>query len=199
MKTIQITAATATLISTVTAASGKAPWLLIADNCVVAVCAGRNEARAIKTEGSTVVKATDVELVKYETDGMKVRADVAKAINKEQQAAIEAEKTNPMNCAVCPKCGSTEIFHGQGNKSGTVVNEDCVCGCHNCDWFYDGSIRNKSEVESPCWLVWDTADKMKGSRRKDVIAACVEKGVAFYTARTQYQLWLTANRNAGNK
>ena len=50
-------------------------------------------------------------------------------------------------------------------------------------------IENRSTVESPCRLVWDLADKMTGAARKDVIAAAQEKGVAFYTARTQYQLW----------
>lgn len=50
-------------------------------------------------------------------------------------------------------------------------------------------IENRSTVESPCRLVWDLADKMVGAARKDVIAAAQEKGVAFYTARTQYQLW----------
>lgn len=55
-------------------------------------------------------------------------------------------------------------------------------------------IKRKSEIKDPCHLVWDMADKMKGSRRKDIIAACVEQGVAFYTARTQYQLWFQSNK-----
>lgn len=56
------------------------------------------------------------------------------------------------------------------------------------------AISHESTVESPCWLVWDLADKMtaKGAKRKDVIAKALEMGVAFYTARTQYQRWLTA-------
>jgi len=55
-------------------------------------------------------------------------------------------------------------------------------------------VLRKSLIESPCYVVWDTADKMKGARRKDVIAACVAKGIAFYTARTQYQLWLASSK-----
>ncbi len=55
-------------------------------------------------------------------------------------------------------------------------------------------VLRKSLIESPCYVVWDTADKMKGARRKDVIAACVAKGIAFYTARTQYQLWLASTK-----
>ena len=60
----------------------------------------------------------------------------------------------------------------------------------------DPSLRGKSTVESPVARVWDIADRMKAEnpevRRKDVIAACQAEGVAFYTARTQYQSWFTA-------
>jgi hypothetical protein len=53
-----------------------------------------------------------------------------------------------------------------------------------------------STVENPCQLVWDLADKMvaKGATRKEVMDAAIAKGVAFYTARTQYQLWSQASR-----
>lgn len=54
----------------------------------------------------------------------------------------------------------------------------------------------ESKVESPVRAMWDLCDNMTSSRRKDVIAAAVEKGISFYTARTQYQLWLTAYRNS---
>jgi hypothetical protein len=49
--------------------------------------------------------------------------------------------------------------------------------------------RNASTVESPVKRVWAIADSMPDAKRKDVIAACVEQGIAFYTARTQYQKW----------
>lgn len=54
-----------------------------------------------------------------------------------------------------------------------------------------GEIVRESSVERPCKLVWHIADEMVGARRKDVLAECVRRGVAFYTARTQYQLWLS--------
>lgn len=53
-----------------------------------------------------------------------------------------------------------------------------------------------SKIESPVRAMWDLCDEMVGSKRKDVIAAAVAKGISFYTARTQYQLWLTAWRNS---
>lgn len=55
----------------------------------------------------------------------------------------------------------------------------------------DKEIVRKSTATGPCRLVWDIAERMEGQRRKDIIAACVEAGVAYYTARTQYQMWLT--------
>lgn len=53
-----------------------------------------------------------------------------------------------------------------------------------------------SKVENPVRVMWDLCDAMVENRRKDVIAAAVAKGISYYTARTQYQLWLTAYRNS---
>jgi len=66
----------------------------------------------------------------------------------------------------------------------------------------DPSLRGKSLNETPVAAVWDIADLMiaqpraKGiapARRKDVIEAAQNMGVAFYTARTQYQTWFTVS------
>lgn len=55
-------------------------------------------------------------------------------------------------------------------------------------------VTNESTAERPCKLVWHIADEMKAAnpevKRKEVLAECVKRGVAFYTARTQYQQWL---------
>lgn len=56
------------------------------------------------------------------------------------------------------------------------------------------NINRESTIKRPCFVVWDTADNMPGARRKDVIEACVQAGVAYYTARTQYQLWLQTSK-----
>jgi hypothetical protein len=50
----------------------------------------------------------------------------------------------------------------------------------------------KSTVVNPVKVVWDLCESMKQARRKEVIAAAVAQGVNYYTARTQYQLWLAA-------
>lgn len=63
-------------------------------------------------------------------------------------------------------------------------------------------ITNHSTIERPTKTVWHIADEMSAAnpqvRRKDVIAECVRRGIAFYTARTQYQQWL-ATKNGTAK
>lgn len=55
-------------------------------------------------------------------------------------------------------------------------------------------VLNTSSIERPCKRVWAIADDMKishpGAKRKDILAECVKQGIAYYTARTQYQQWL---------
>lgn len=57
-------------------------------------------------------------------------------------------------------------------------------------------ILRKSAMSGACALVWDIAEQglANGLKRKDIIAQCVEAGVAFYTARTQYQKYTEALR-----
>lgn len=52
--------------------------------------------------------------------------------------------------------------------------------------------KTESTVDNPVRLVWDLCEEMKGKTRKAVITEAVRRGVAFYTARTQYQSWRTA-------
>ena len=197
---ITVTSAFAASVAALVAAK-KTPWLIVNADYAVGVYAGRNEARAAKVANKfegTIIKASDVE-VKV-VDLAKPKADKGKSANastvkaKAADKRAKADETDPRNLTVCPKCGSTELYAGR-NKGGFVVDEDSCGGCHHCDWEYDLGILRTSTIESPCFTVWDTADKMTGARRKDVIAACVAKGIAFYTARTQYQLWLTAKKN----
>lgn len=57
---------------------------------------------------------------------------------------------------------------------------------------------NQSTIELPTKYVWHVADEMFDAaeeagqpqpRRKEVIEECVKRGVAYNTARTQYQQW----------
>jgi NDP-sugar pyrophosphorylase family protein len=57
-----------------------------------------------------------------------------------------------------------------------------------------GYVAEKSTSVGPTKRVWAIADSMPGAKRKDVIEACRAEGIAFGTARTQYQKWHTANK-----
>jgi hypothetical protein len=60
--------------------------------------------------------------------------------------------------------------------------------------------KRRSDIASPVKAMWEIADMMIAAdptaRRKDIIAAGIASGIAFYTARTQYQAWYTARRES---
>ena len=56
----------------------------------------------------------------------------------------------------------------------------------------------KSVVENPVQRVWDIAQQMWGQRRKDIIAECVRQGIAYNTARTQYQEYYSLKKKEAN-
>ena len=63
--------------------------------------------------------------------------------------------------------------------------------------------RKKSAIEKPCVAVWRIAECMLNENpdvsRKEIVAACEKAGIAFYTARTQYQLWRQAHNTSAKK
>ena len=46
-----------------------------------------------------------------------------------------------------------------------------------------------------CRQIWDIADSMKDAKRKDVVDACVDQGLALGTSKTQYQKWFAYHAN----
>lgn len=59
---------------------------------------------------------------------------------------------------------------------------------------------HRSTVENPSKLVWEIAERMHQENpkvaRKEVLAECVNQGIAYYTARTQYQVWVTVQKHS---
>jgi hypothetical protein len=64
-------------------------------------------------------------------------------------------------------------------------------------------VTNFSTVERPCKKVWWIADEMitanPNVKRGAVLAECVKQGIAFYTARTQYQQWLSVRKEMAER
>lgn len=66
-------------------------------------------------------------------------------------------------------------------------------------------VVHESTVKNPTKLVWNIADQMLNraretnckTTRRIIMDECIKQGVATYTARTQFQQWLVANRNSG--
>jgi hypothetical protein len=61
-----------------------------------------------------------------------------------------------------------------------------------------GPVTHESTATRPCKLVWQIADDVflanPEAKRSEVLAECVKQGVAYFTARTQYQQWLTVQK-----
>jgi DNA-directed RNA polymerase subunit RPC12/RpoP len=129
-----------------------------------------------------------------------------------QVIAEEAEQPVVGEFVNCPHCdihlSNGYGVHGDDVNGETIKHEEFEYVCLGCGEEFGPAIKkarkvvvtNHSTVERPTKLVWHIADEMFEAnpevRRKDVIAECVNRGIAFYTARTQYQQWLTATRNS---
>ena len=53
-------------------------------------------------------------------------------------------------------------------------------------------INERSKIVGPCGQVHAIASSLRTASRKEVIQACREAGIAYGTARTQYQKWHAA-------
>lgn len=132
---------------------------------------------------------------------------------KKPSAPIGAALEKDAHSYSCPHCGidldNGVGGHGDDVNGKTTKHAAYEYACLGCGEEFGPAIVikaekkapsakveivNESTAERPCKLVWHIADEMTAAnpavRRKDVLAACVARGVAFYTARTQYQQWL---------
>lgn len=60
-------------------------------------------------------------------------------------------------------------------------------------------VTHESVIHRPCKQVWHIADAMPGAKRKEVLEACVKAGIAYYTARTQYQQWAACQKEMAQR
>jgi hypothetical protein len=133
------------------------------------------------------------------------------------QAEIDEDLAATCGHSHCPACGihlsnglmdfdSLADQHGEKEAYALQKHNWSCMGC-NAEWgdeieaptkakkpakVNEGPARiytNRSTVDGACAVVWQLADSMPGAKRKEVIGAAVDAGVAFYTARTQYQKW----------
>ena len=88
---------------------------------------------------------------------------------------------------------------------GTEIPEDAKTKQQVYDAIVKGAnlpnpaLRGKSKVDSPVAKVWSLSDVMvagakegERAKRSEVVAEAQKQGIAYYTARTQYQAWFSA-------
>lgn len=187
------------------AADIKNPWVINNGIDLKGPFAGREAARAAKAEQELGGKIEKFELGNFEVEA---------AIPTTTIFAFGSHGlTN------CPGCG-THLSNGVGHHlqevNGKVIKHDAKeYVCLACDTEFGPDIPadapkatkapkktvahvNSSTIERPTKAVWHIADEMKAAnpsvRRKDVIAECIKRGIANFTARTQYQQWFQVQK-----
>ena len=93
----------------------------------------------------------------------------------------------------CPEC-NIHLNNGYGSD---VNHPEGDIYCLACDFVLQKGKLVKSTIDNPVQMVWIIADRMWGQRRKDIIAECVKQGIAYNTARTQYQAFYKVKSQEG--
>lgn len=146
------------------------------------------------------------------------QAEVDKALGL--QGVSEEDENLILFCghSNCPECGihlsnGVTDFDGMVDARGSekaayaVMKHEFAClGC-NHEWGKAIEVKaskgrkeptrhytNKSTVDGAVALCHELFNSIPDARRKDAIQAAVDKGVAFYTARTQYQKWFKGQK-----
>jgi hypothetical protein len=185
--------------------AGKSPWITIADDTVQGVYTNRDGARGakngkpVKYDPATVAtELTDSPADLPSGDAVATAMGLPAELEGEQAeegvstfvtqgnpdaaefAAFKADEAAPEVTATV-----TPINPAAEAPKVAKVKAD---------------IRHASEPLRPTKLVWQIADDMLAANpattRKDVLAECERRGIAFFTARTQYQVWKTMQANA---
>jgi hypothetical protein len=91
--------------------------------------------------------------------------------------------------------GTLDVTIENANGTKQEIYDEIVAGAK----LPDPSLRGKSSVDSPVAKVWTMSDAMVAAvpaenraKRSEVVEACQADGIAYYTARTQFQAWFTA-------
>lgn len=154
------------------------PWFIVVDGVVVGVYKGRAQARKANKEQDfkgSVAKGSEL---KFEVEG-----DLEEF--QEEAATISATpQVDPV---------------AEAQKQGDAAANDAAVADAPKPAAGKIPLVRTSTIEKPCKQVWHIAcamlEEVGGDlsklRRKDVLTRCVASGIAFYTARTQYQMWLT--------
>lgn len=166
---------------------------------------------------SQAIKAAAKEFGESWADGHKISFDVA--TKKYRVQALPREVVPGFTH--CPHCDipleNGVGYHNDEVNGKTIKHDVAIYACLGCGEEFgpaidvgqaeadkqanasmgvDAAKPRISVCERPTKKVWDIADKMPKATRKEVMEECVRQGVAYGTARTQYQAWFKASQNA---
>lgn len=170
------------------------------------------EALAAAQRGTEVVEGAD------KSEAVAAAAVTsASALEQMTQDEIDADLAAMCGYSHCPKCGihlsngvlhfdSLEDQHGPKKAYELQKHEWSCMGC-NAEWGKEieapkskgrkeptSHYTNKSSVDGAVARCHELYNANPEARRKDAIQLAVDAGIAFYTARTQYQKWFQARK-----
>lgn len=156
----------------------------------------KEAAELVQYEGSTgITGTTEEELV------------TPVGFTHSSDAELDKEFIDRCGHATCPECSIhlsnglldfVSVVESMGSYAAAYAAQQHQWSCMACGAEFGDLVAppaepapklNKSIIEKPCVAVWNIAESMPGAKRKEVLEACVAAGIAYYTARTQYQQW----------
>lgn len=190
------------------AAALKSPWVINNGVDLKGPFAGREAARTAKADQDIGGKVEKFELSNYTIEA---------APEVDDGSSVHGYSTHGL--LNCPDCG-VHLSNGVGEDgqevNGKYIKHDTnqFC-CLACEAEFGPSVKgtakakkevahvNVSTIQNPTKAVWHIADEMKAAnpeaRRRDVIAECIARGIANFTARTQYQQWFQVQKEMAER
>lgn len=189
--------------------NGKSPWMTSQDGQITGVYVNRDAARSAKTGKPEKYNFEGLDLIDGPT-GLPTGESIADAM----MTAAEASDSHLRLALIAAGADAADF---KADKEADVEVPDApsvlpapplapapVLAADKANKITK-EVRRASEVIRPTKMVWAIADRMVDAAkaeglpaptRKEVMAECEKIGIAFFTARTQYQVWKSMQANA---
>lgn len=188
--------------------AGKSPWITIKEDAVQGVYVNRDAARAAKTGkpvkheepsvGAYTLIDGPVDLPKGEDIADAMGHVIDDKLSPEAQADADVVNASEQDPDAAEFADAKDNLPADLTPSVQPIPPVASAPSLPADKPAKPDVRHASEVMRPTKLVWSIADRMCDEAkaagrpvptRKEVMAECERVGIAFYTARTQYQVW----------
>jgi hypothetical protein len=189
--------ATKSVMATFTAAmdAGKTPWLVLGEGTLLGIFDSRNAAREAKVAGQRKIE-------KFDANMHFIDDSVAPKAKPIAQAIAEAEVAGKLGkvVAINPIAEAAAAIQAEESANASPVEKKPKAKAAPVELTEQ---QRTSTAERPTKAVWFIADEMRLAdplaRRKDIIAECQARGIAYFTARTQFQLWSNCQKEMAER